>query len=85
MLKNYTRLAYIDSGRSGQADYVDYARKTAEKFNLTFEEIPGSNALTLKLLNGPWDDEILVVGPRQTISYLDFRNARGGPHRRGAG
>lgn len=75
MLKNYTRLVYIDTGRGDKQTYVDYARKTAEKFNLRFEEIPGSNALALKLLSGPWDEDFLVVPPGQTISYLDFRAA----------
>lgn len=73
MLKNYTRLAYIDTGRGDKTPYVEYARKTAEKFNLRFEEIPGSNALVLKLITGDWDDEILVAPPGHTISYMDFK------------
>jgi hypothetical protein len=73
MLKNYTRLAYIDTGRGDKTPYIEYARKTAEKFNLRFEEIPGSNALTLKLITGEWDNEILVVPPGHTISYMDFK------------
>lgn len=75
ILKNYTRLMYIDTGHSEKQPYVDYARKTAEQFNLRFEEFPGSNALVMKLLNGPWDEEILVVEPGQTITYMDFKNA----------
>lgn len=74
MLKNYTRLVYIDTGHSDKTQYVKYARKNAEMFELQFEEIRGSNELIFKLLNGPWDDEILVVKPGNTISYLDFRS-----------
>lgn len=73
MLKNYTRLVYIDTGHAGKQPYLDYARKTADKFNLRFEEILGSNRLILKMLSGPWDDEFLVVPPGKTISYLDFK------------
>lgn len=73
MLKNYTRLVYIDTGHHDKQRYIDYARKTAEKFNLRFEELPGSNSLILKLLKGPWDDEFLVVPPGATITYLDFK------------
>jgi hypothetical protein len=73
MLKNYTRLVYIDTGHDDKQRYIDYARKTAEQFNLRFEELPGSNSLILKLLSGPWDDEFLVVPPGATISYLDFK------------
>jgi hypothetical protein len=78
MLKHYTRLVYIDTGRSGRQAYVDYARKTADKFGLRFEEIRGSNELVLKLLTGPWDEDYLVVAPGKTITYLDFRTGPSG-------
>jgi Protein of unknown function (DUF1638) len=78
MLKHYTRLVYIDTGHSDKQHYVDYARKTAGKFDLRFEEIPGSNALILKMLTGPWDQEFLVVEPGRTITYLDFKTASTG-------
>lgn len=78
MLKHYTRLVYIDTGRSGKDRYVDYARKTADKFNLRFEEIPGSNALILKMLTGPWDQDFLVVEPGKTVTYLDFKTDSNG-------
>ncbi|MEJ2597956.1 MAG: DUF1638 domain-containing protein [Anaerolineales bacterium] len=73
MLKHYTRLVYIDTGRSGKDRYVDYARKTADKFDLRFEEIPGSNALILKMLTGPWDQDFLIVEPGKIVTYLDFK------------
>jgi hypothetical protein len=79
MLKHYTRLVYIDTGHSNKQHYVDYARKTADRFDLRFEEIPGSNALILKMLIGPWDQEFLVVEPGKTITYLDFKTASSGP------
>jgi hypothetical protein len=72
MLKNYTRLAYIDSGQSDQEEYRQYTQRAAEKFNLRYEEIPGSDSLVRKLLYGPWDGEFVVVPPGQTIQYLDF-------------
>jgi hypothetical protein len=73
MLKHYTRLAYINTGQKDQQKYREYARVTAEKFNLRFEEIMGSDTLIRKLLFGPWDDEILVVPPGHTIEFLDFK------------
>ena len=73
MLKHYTRLAYIDTGQNEQQKYREYACNTAKKFNLRFEEITGSDSLVLKLLFGPWDDEILVAPPGHTIEYLDFK------------
>ena len=73
MLKNYKRLVYIDTGVSNQARYRTYARRVAEQFNLRFEEMQGSNALIKKTLFGPWDDEILVVNPGETIKFTDFK------------
>lgn len=73
MLKNYKRLVYIDTGHQDNARYVEIARRTAEKFNLYFEEVGGSNALILKMLRGEWDSDFLVVEPGQTVSYLNFK------------
>jgi hypothetical protein len=50
-------------------------RKTADKFNLRFEEIPGSNALILKMLSGPWDDDFMIVEPGKTVTYFDFKTS----------
>lgn len=74
MLKHYTRLVYIDTGRGDKEKYIEKAKKTAEQFNLNFEEIRGSNALVLKMIRGPWDDEFLVMEPGTTVTYQKFRN-----------
>ena len=76
MLKNYKRLAFINTGVYEIERYRDYSRKTAEKFNLRFEEIDGSPALVKKLVFGPWDDEFVVVSPGQTVAYKDFANQK---------
>jgi hypothetical protein len=73
MLKNYNRLVYIDTGTENQDHYRDYARKVADKFNLRFEEIQGSNSLIYRTLFGPWDDDFVVAQPGQTIKYTDFK------------
>jgi hypothetical protein len=75
MLKNYTRLAYIDTGTDQQERYRDYARRTAEQFDLRYEEINGADTLVKKLLFGPWDDDFVVVQPGQTITYADFKTS----------
>lgn len=76
MLKNYTRLAFINTGVYELERYRDYARQTAERFGLRFEEIEGAPSLVEKLLRGPWDDEIVVCPPGQTITYEMFTPIR---------
>ena len=73
MLKNYTRLAYIDTGQDGQERYRNYARRTADKFNLRYEEIPGSNVLIKRMIQGPWEDEFIVKQPGEVIELSDFK------------
>lgn len=74
MLKNYKRLAFINTGMYEIERYRDYARKTAKKFGLRFEEIDGSPDLVKKVVFGPWDGEFVVVPPGETVSYQDFVN-----------
>lgn len=73
MLKNYTRLAFIDTGHYEQERYRAYARRTAERFGLRYEEIPGSKALIEKMLYGPWGDDFVIARPDEIISYVDFQ------------
>jgi hypothetical protein len=75
MLKNYTRLAFIDTGQYEQDHYREYARRMAERFGLRYEEIPGSTALIKKMIYGPWDDDFVIARPGETISYADFKTA----------
>ena len=73
VLKNYTRLAFIDTGHLEQERYREYARRTAGKFGLRYEEIPGSKALVKRMLYGPWDGDFVIARPGETISYADFK------------
>lgn len=75
MLRNYKRLAYIDTGRFDQERCRDYAAKTAAQFGLRYEEIAGSNTLVRKMIFGPWDGDFIVVPPGDSITYLHFREA----------
>lgn len=72
MLANYKRLALINTGQYDLERYREYSRRTAERFNLRYEEIQGSNALVRKMLYGPWDDEFVVIGPGDTFAYEHF-------------
>jgi hypothetical protein len=72
MLKNYKRLALINTGQYEIERYRAYTRATAEKFGLRFEEIDGSPDMVKKMIFGPWDDEFVVVLPGETVTYQHF-------------
>lgn len=72
LLKNYRRLAFINTGQYEIERFRQYARETAAAFGLNFEEIDGSPALMQKMVNGPWDGEFLVIPPGEVVSYADF-------------
>jgi hypothetical protein len=71
-LRNYTRLALIDTGVGDLEQYRDHSRTTAARFGLRFEEIKGASTLIEKMINGPWDRDFVVVPPGQAITYNDF-------------
>jgi hypothetical protein len=79
MLKNYTRLAFINTGSYDLERYREYTRTTAESFGLRYEEIVGASTIVEKLLFGPWDDEIVVCPPGQAITYDMFRRSPAAP------
>ena len=64
-LRHYTRLAFIDTGQYDLEKYRAYARETAERFGLRYEEIQGSTALVEKMVSGEWHTEFVVVPPGQ--------------------
>lgn len=72
MLANYKRLALINTGLYELEQYRDYACQVANRFDLSYEEIPGSTTLIQKLISGVWGSEFVVVCPGQEISYQDF-------------
>jgi Protein of unknown function (DUF1638) len=72
MLRHYTRLALINTGEDNMERYRDEARQIAARFDLAYEEIPGSKNLVDKIVNGPWDDEFIVIPPGRPIAYSDF-------------
>ena len=81
MFKHYTRLAYIDTGQTDQERYRQHARQTAQQFKLDYEEIPGSMNLIRKIVQGPWDNDFIVVPPGSTIAFADFNLDGDGPEK----
>ena len=72
MMGNYKRLALINTGQYEIEKYRAYSKDTAEKFNLKYEEIDGSDALVKKTLFGPWDDDFVVIQSGETFTLNQF-------------
>jgi hypothetical protein len=72
IIENYTRLALINTGNYNLKKYRQYAKVVAEFFGLAFEEIPGSNVLLRKLLEGNWDEDFVIVEPGEAVRYDMF-------------
>ena len=67
-LRNYSRVAYIDTGIPG----TDYHKQTAEEWadeqGWEYSIVRGSTQLIAKMMDGQWDeDEFLVVPPGKTL------------------
>jgi hypothetical protein len=74
MFKNYTRLAFINTGNYEIERYRTESRATAADLGLKYVEIPGSSSLVKKLLFGPWDSEFVIVLPGAVVTFADFRS-----------
>ncbi len=72
MLQNYTRLVFINTGTYEVEKYREYTKDMAARHGLRFEEIHGATTLVEKMINGPWDEDFLVVPPGQAITYESF-------------
>lgn len=72
MLKNYTRVMFIDTGAYELEHYREFAKENASVFDLRYEEFKGKPDLVEKLLYGPWDEECVVVEPGEAITYQMF-------------
>jgi hypothetical protein len=75
ILKNYTRLVFINTSQFELESYRAQARDIAERFGLRYEEIQGSDTLIRKMIFGPWDNDFVIVHAGQAISFSDFSQA----------
>ena len=72
-LKNYTRIAYIDTQTENPEKYRERARKNAGFFNKEYIEIPSRPSYIEKILKGPYNKEdFIIVEPNQIIKQKEF-------------
>jgi hypothetical protein len=65
--KNYTRYLYLTMGVCDESRLVSSAREEAGRLGWEFELRQGNMSLLSRLINGPWDDDFLVVPPGKHI------------------
>lgn len=74
MLKNYKRLAFINTGNYPVDEYRKKAKASADELNLRFEEVCGSNRLFDKILRSDWDEEFVKVKAGTKVTLDMFIN-----------
>ncbi len=77
MLANYKRVVLINTGNYRLEEFRDAARSMADMFELSYEEIPGSNRMLRAMLDGAWDSEYVVVEPGEETTLAMFLDASG--------
>lgn len=71
-MKHYTRIAFIDTGVYPSEPYKKIARENAKFLGVTYEELRGSPELFKRMLQGPWDNDFLIVERNQSIKQEFF-------------
>jgi hypothetical protein len=70
---HYRRAAFVTTGVADETAAAEVAREQAERRGWAFETVEGSLVLLLRLLDGDWNEDVLVLQPgeRLAMSYDD--------------
>ncbi|MGA2955601.1 MAG: DUF1638 domain-containing protein [Thermodesulfobacteriota bacterium] len=71
-LKNYTRIALVESELGVSDAHRKHARENAHFLNLRYEEIKGSLDFFRKIIQGPWDKDFVVLKPGEEATQEIF-------------
>jgi hypothetical protein len=71
-LKNYKRIAVVDSGNGISEEHRAHARENARFLNLRYEEIKGSLDYFARMLREPWGKDFLILRPGQEVKQEFF-------------
>jgi hypothetical protein len=73
-LKNYTRIALVNTGIRLMETHRQHARENALFFKLRYEEIEGSLAFFEKMLRGSWENDFIILKPGEEVTQELFLN-----------
>jgi hypothetical protein len=72
-LKNYSHIAFINTGVGDSKKNRNRAKENAQFLNLEYIEIDASKSFLMKILKGPYDNEnFLFFKPGQTVTQGKF-------------
>jgi hypothetical protein len=71
-LKNYTRIALVESELGTDESHRRHAQENARFLNLKYEEIKGSLELFRKIIQGPWDKDFVALKPGEEATQEMF-------------
>ena len=73
LLKHYTRIVLVDTGRYDLEPCRARVAGFAETFDLAVEEVPGTTRILDALLAEDWGDDFVVARPGHELTLRDFR------------
>ena len=73
LLKHYTRIVLVDTGRYDMEPHRARVAGFAETFDLAVEEVPGTTRILDALVAGEWGDDFVVAPPGHELTLRDFR------------
>jgi hypothetical protein len=71
-LKNYTRIALVESELGMTEAHREHARENARFLNLRYEEIQGSLEFFRRIIRGPWHKDFVLLRPGEEASQEMF-------------
>lgn len=74
-LKHYERTVFIQTSEEVHQPSREYAQEFARFFNLSYEEMMGSDDFIRKLLQGPWDEDFVLVRAGNVVQDEMFNQA----------
>jgi hypothetical protein len=73
LLKHYTRIVLVDTGRYDLEPYRARVAGFAEEFDLAVEDVPGTTRILDALVESGWGDDFVVAPPGHELTLEDFR------------
>jgi hypothetical protein len=73
LLKHYTRIVLVDTGRYDMEPHRARVAGFAETFDLAVEQVPGTTRILDALVEGGWGEDFVVAPPGHELTLQDFR------------